>query len=135
MQPTIYHARELKARRNQPKHSLNQYISASLAGFLRKNRLRYKIFYLIPLEFGMGMNIKSEDTHRRAKELARLADETIAEAVDRAVTERLERLRRRRNRKALAERLLKIGDQCSRLPVLDSRAPDEMLYDERGLPQ
>jgi len=55
--------------------------------------------------------------------------------VDRAVTERLERLRRRRNRKALAERLLKIGDQCSRLPVLDSRAPDAMLYDERGLPQ
>src|SRR5262249_38475173 len=80
----------------------------------------------------MGMNIKSENTHRRAKELARMAGETIAEAVDRAVTERLERLRRRRNRKALAERLLKIGDQCSRLPVLDIRAPDEMLYDEHG---
>jgi antitoxin VapB len=103
---------------------------------LQKNRLRYKVRYLIPSEFaGMGMNIKSEDTHRRAKELARIAGETIAEAVDRAVTERLERLRRRRNRTALAERLLKIGDQCSRLPVLDSRAPDEMLYDERGLPQ
>jgi len=55
--------------------------------------------------------------------------------VDRAVTERLERLRRRCNRKALAERLLKIGEQCSRLAVLDSRAPDVMLYDERGLPQ
>src|SRR5215831_18214956 len=68
----------------------------------------------------MAMNIKSENTHRRAKELARVAGETIAEAVDRAVTERLERLRRRRNRKALAERLLKIGDQCSRLPVLTS---------------
>ena len=80
----------------------------------------------------MGMNIKSEDTHRRAKELARLAGETIAEAVDRAVSERLERLRRRRNQKALAERLLKIGDECSQLPVVDSRAPDEMLYDERG---
>ncbi len=37
----------------------------------------------------MGMNIKSEDTHRRAKQLARMAGETIAEAVDRAVTERL----------------------------------------------
>ena len=83
----------------------------------------------------MGMNIKSENTHRRAKELARIAGETIAEAVDRAVTERLERLRRRRNRKLVAERLLKIGDQCSRLPMRDSRTPDEMLYDERGLPQ
>ncbi len=83
----------------------------------------------------MGMNIKSADTHRRAKELARIAGETITEAVDRAVAERLERLRKRRNRQALAERLLKIGDQCSRLPVLDIRTPDEMLYDERGLPQ
>ncbi len=83
----------------------------------------------------MGMNIKSEVTHRRAKELARIAGETIAEAVDRAVSERLDRLRKRRNRKALAERLLKIGDQCSRLPLLDRRAPDDMLYDERGLPR
>jgi antitoxin VapB len=107
-----------------------------IVGSLQKIRLRYKVLYLIPLEFPvMGMNIKSENTHRRAKELARIAGETIAEAVDRAVTERLERLRRRRNRQALAERLLKIGDQCSRLPVLDIRAPDEMLYDERGLPQ
>ena len=81
------------------------------------------------------MNIKSENTHRRAKELARIAGETIAEAVDRAVTERLERLRRRRNRKAVTERLLKIGDQCSRLRMRDSRTPDEMLYDERGQPQ
>ena len=64
-----------------------------------------------------------------------MAGETIAEVVDRAVVERLERLRRRRNRKRVAEKLLKIGEQCSRLPVLDTRAPDEMLYDERGLPQ
>jgi antitoxin VapB len=83
----------------------------------------------------MGMNIKSDDTHRRAKELARMAGESLADAVDRAVTERLERLRRRRNRKALAERLMKIGGACSRLPVLDSRAPEEMLYDQHGLPQ
>jgi antitoxin VapB len=103
---------------------------------LQKIRVSYKVLYLIPLEFSVhGMNIKSENTHRRAKELARMAGETIAEAVDRAVTERLERLRKRRNRKALAQRLLKIGDQCSRLPVLDNRAPDVMLYDERGLPQ
>jgi antitoxin VapB len=83
----------------------------------------------------MGMNIKSEETHRRAKELARITGETIAEAVDRAVIERLERLRRRRNRKALAARLLKIGEQCSRLPMLDNRSADEMLYDEYGLPR
>jgi antitoxin VapB len=57
----------------------------------------------------MSLNIKNEETHRRAKELARLAGETMSEAVDRAVAERLERLRRTRNREALAERLLEIG--------------------------
>ncbi len=83
----------------------------------------------------MGMNIRSKETHRRAKELARIAGETIAEAVDRAVTERLERLRRRRSRRTVVERLLKIGEECSRLPVVDSRAPDKMLYDKNGLPR
>ena len=83
----------------------------------------------------MGMNIKSDETHRRAKQLARITGETIAEAVDRAVSERLERLRRQRNRKAVAAKLLKLGDQCSRLPVMDERSADEMLYDERGLPR
>jgi antitoxin VapB len=83
----------------------------------------------------MGMNIKSDDTHRRAKQLARITGETIAEAVDKAVTERLERLRRQRNRKALAAKLLKSGDQCSRLPVIDERSAEEMLYDDSGLPR
>jgi antitoxin VapB len=83
----------------------------------------------------MGMNIKSDVTHRRAKELARMTGESIAEAVDRAVTERLERLRRQRNRKALGAKLLKLGEQCSRLPVIDERSVEEMLYDENGLPR
>jgi antitoxin VapB len=81
------------------------------------------------------MNIKSDDTHRRAKELARMTGESIAEAVDRAVTERLERLRRQRNRKALAAKLLKWGDKCSRLPVIDERSAEDMLYDDNGLPR
>ena len=83
----------------------------------------------------MGMNIKSDDTHRRAKELARITGESIAEAVDRAVTQRLERLRRQRNRKELAAKLLKLGERCSRLPVIDERSAKEMLYDESSLPR
>jgi len=83
----------------------------------------------------MGLNIKNEATHRRAQELARLAGETMTQAVDRAIAERLERIRRTRNRGALAKRLLKIGQGCARLPVLDKRSPDEMLYDENGLPR
>jgi antitoxin VapB len=94
-----------------------------------------KLLILYLWSIAMGMNIKSDETHRRAKELARITGETIAEAVDRAVSERLERLRRQRNRKALVAKLLKLGDQCSRLPVMDKRSADEMLYDERGLPR
>ena len=83
----------------------------------------------------MSLNIKDEATHRRAQELARLAGETMTRAVDRAIAERLERIRKTRNRECLAERLLKLGHECARLPVLDKRTPEEMLYDEHGLPK
>lgn len=83
----------------------------------------------------MSLNIKNEDTHRRAKELARLTRETMTEAVDRAIAERLARVRKTRNREALARKLLDIGHRCSRLPLLDRRSPEEMLYDDHGLPK
>jgi len=52
----------------------------------------------------MSLNIKNEDTHRRARELARLVGEPMTQAVDRAITERLERVRKARNRGPLAKR-------------------------------
>jgi hypothetical protein len=66
---------------------------------------------------------QNETTHRRAQELARLAGETMTQAVDRAIAGRL------------AERLLRIGRECARLPVLDERSPEQMLYDDKGLPR
>ena len=57
------------------------------------------------------------------------------EALDRAVAERLERIRRRRNKAALIKRLHKIGQECAALPVLDKRRPEEMLYDRHGIPK
>lgn len=86
-------------------------------------------------ECWMSLNIKNEETHRRAKELARLAGESMTEAVDRAIAERLERIRKRRNKAALVGRLLEIGHECARLPVLDERCPHDMLYDQQGLPK
>ena len=83
----------------------------------------------------MSLNIKNEETHRRAKQLARLAGETMTEAVDRAIAERLERVLRIRNRARVVERLLQIGHECAALPVLDDRRPEDMLYDERGAPK
>jgi antitoxin VapB len=83
----------------------------------------------------MSLNIKNEETHRRAQELATLAGETMTGAVDRAIAERLTRIRKRRNRSDVVKRILKIGRECAALPVLDRRTPEEMLYDEGGLPK
>ena len=83
----------------------------------------------------MSRNIKNEETHRRAQELARLAGETMTSAVDRAITERQHRIRKRRNRADLVKRMLKIGRECAALPVLDRRTPEDMLYDKNGLPR
>ena len=47
----------------------------------------------------------------------------MTQAVDRAIAGRL------------AERLLRIGRECARLPVLDERSPEQMLYDDKGLPR
>ena len=83
----------------------------------------------------MSLNIKNEETHRRAQELARLAGETMTGAVDRAIAERLHRLRKRNNKAALVDLILKIGRECAALPVIDRRKPEDMLYDKRGLPK
>ncbi len=84
----------------------------------------------------MALNIRNPDTERLASELARLTGETKTEAVTRAVRDRLERVKRLRRKRSLAEELQAIGKQCAALPVLDARSPDELLgYDEHGLPR
>lgn len=81
----------------------------------------------------MSLNIKNEEIHHRARELAQLTGETMTVAVDRAIAERLDRIHRKRNQAARAARLLEIGRECSQLPLLDSRTPEQMLYHEREL--
>jgi antitoxin VapB len=84
----------------------------------------------------MALNIRSAETEALAAELARLTGETKTEAVTKAVRDRLERVKRARQRRSLADELDAIGKQCAALPVLDSRAPDEIVgYDEHGLPR
>ncbi len=83
----------------------------------------------------MTLTIENEKTQLRARELASLAGETLGEAVDRAIEERLKRVRDERNR--LAERLLEIGRECAPLIQEPFRSMDhgELLYDEKGLPK
>ena len=84
----------------------------------------------------MALNIRNPETERLASEVARRTGETKTEAVTEALRQRLARLRRRHSTPRLADELEAIADHCARLPVLDTRTPDEILaYDDRGLPR
>lgn len=84
----------------------------------------------------MSLNIKNEKTHRIVRELARLTGESMTVAVDQAVRERLDRLKRT-SKEDLAERLLQIGRDCAAhlKEPYKSLDLDELLYDEKGLPK
>ncbi len=84
----------------------------------------------------MALNIRNPEAERLAETLARLACETKTEAVTKALRDRLARLRRERSGRRLADELDEIGLHCSRLPVRDTRSPEEILgYDESGVPR
>jgi antitoxin VapB len=84
----------------------------------------------------MSLNIKNEKTHRLIRQLARLTGESMTAAVEQAVQERLERVRKRKDGD-LAERILKIGKECAAHIKEPYRSIDhgELLYDEKGLPK
>jgi antitoxin VapB len=84
----------------------------------------------------MAINIRNPETERLAAELAELTGESKTEAVTVALKDRLERVRRERSQRCLADELDAIALHCASLPVLDSRRADEILgYDELGLPR
>lgn len=84
----------------------------------------------------MGLNLKSEETCRLAREVADLTGQSMTAAVTEALRERLERLRRDRGG-GLAVRLLAIGKDCAARLSEPYRSTDhgDLLYDERGLPK
>jgi antitoxin VapB len=82
----------------------------------------------------MHLNIKNDEAHRLATELAKLTGENLTSAVTLALRERLTREIRRRQSDAVAARLMKIGNQYAALPDT-GRSPDDILgYDAQGLP-
>jgi antitoxin VapB len=82
------------------------------------------------------LNIRNEETEQLAAALAQLTGETKTEAVTQALRERLQRLRRARTKRRLADDLDEIALHCSTLPVHDTRSDDEIIgYDEHGLPR
>lgn len=83
----------------------------------------------------MALNIRNPETERLAAQLANETGETKTEAVTKALRDRLERVRRHRSGRSLADDLDAIAVHCATLPVLDARSADDILgYDDRGLP-
>ena len=79
----------------------------------------------------MSSDVWSEE----AEELARLTGETKSEAVNQALRERIEPVRRACAKGRLADELDEIALHCSALPLFDRRSVDEVMgYDEKGLP-
>lgn len=85
----------------------------------------------------MSMNIKDQEAHDIARELANLTGQSLTEAVKTALQHELKRAKIARIRKTrpLAERLDEIALRCAALPDIDTRTPEEIIgYDEHGLP-
>jgi antitoxin VapB len=85
----------------------------------------------------VSLNIKNEETHRLARELARVTGESMTVAVSEAIRERLERVRSKNSKEGLAEHLLRIGRDCAAhiKEPYKSMDIDELLYDEKGMPK
>ena len=82
----------------------------------------------------MALNIRNNETEELANELAQLTGETKTEAVKKALAARLQNLKQQQDTQFLTEELNEIAEHCAKLPVLDNRSAEEMLYDENGLP-
>ena len=83
----------------------------------------------------MALNIKNSQAEQLAETLVALTAESKTQAVIIAMQDRLDRLRRGRCGRGLADELDEIALHCARLPVLDSRTCDEILgYDDTGIP-
>jgi len=83
----------------------------------------------------MALNIRNQETEELAANLAQLTGETKTETVKKALRERLERIRRKKTCVDIVDELNRIATHCAALPILDGRSTEEILYDDKGLPQ
>ncbi len=82
----------------------------------------------------MGLNIKNEEVQRLARELAAETGETMTSAIQHALEERLERLKRERD---VTEKKRRVRELPDSLPPPPSGVTSDHsdLYDEWGLPK
>ena len=83
----------------------------------------------------MALSIKSDEADRLARELAAETGETLTDAVEIALRERLDR-EHAKHAASMRTRLTRLAADVATLPVTDDRTPDEIIgYDDDGLPR
>jgi antitoxin VapB len=84
----------------------------------------------------MALSIKSMEVERLAREISAKTGESLTGAIQKALEERLNRLRNQRKSQILGAQLEEILRRVDQLPILDRRTADEILgYDDHGLPR
>jgi antitoxin VapB len=84
----------------------------------------------------MAMRIKNEATERLARQVARVAGESITEAIQKSLEERLGRLNQLHKAHMLTHQIEDLLQRVDPLPTLDSRPEKEILgYDKDGIPR
>jgi len=83
----------------------------------------------------MALSIKDKETERLARVLAERTGESLTLATRRALEERLRRVGGGARRAALLDDLAEIRRRWRALPVVDHRNAEEIIgYDRNGLP-
>ena len=84
----------------------------------------------------MALSIKDPETERLARALAERTGKSLTIATRRALEERLRRMGTEARKAALLEDLAASRRRWRALPVLDPRGADDILgYDDNGLPR
>ncbi len=93
-----------------------------------------EVFYWIYTS-AMALSIKSDEADRLARALAAETGETLTEAVETALRERLYR-EHAKHAASMRVRLARLAADVAALRVADDRTPDEIIgYDDAGLPR
>ncbi len=83
----------------------------------------------------MALSIKDKETERLARALAERTGESLTLATRRALEERLRRVGGAARRAALLDDLAEIRRRWRALPVVDPRSAEDIIgYDQNGLP-
>ncbi len=83
----------------------------------------------------MALSIKDKETERLARALAERTGESLTLATRRALEERLRRVGGAARRAALLDDLAEIRRRWRALPVVDHRSAEDIIgYDQNGLP-